>query len=352
MSAEFRDLLKKVAGGPHTSKDLTREEAAEALRLMLDAIATPAQIGGFLMAHRMKRPVAAELAGFLDTFDLACPPLAAFDDQTQVVVLGNPYNGRTRTAPMTPLTALILAAAGVPVLMHGGGRLPTKFGLPLAEIWEALGVQFRGLSRTQVGELLQNTKVSLLYAPEHFAATTAINTYRGELGKRPPLATVELMWMPYAGPTHLIAGFVHPPTESFMQDGLALRGSESYTLIKGLEGSGDLPRERTTIASTHKPGQTEPQRLKLHARDYGLEGPDLPLGSTEALAAEIQTAIAGKETNYSRAGIWNGGFYLWSCGATKTLEMGFDKARSLLESGAAAQVLTQLQQATRTPVTA
>lgn len=68
MSADFRGLLKKVGSGAHTHQDLTRSEAEQAARLMLMAEATPAQIGAFLIAHRIKRPTPDELAGILDAY--------------------------------------------------------------------------------------------------------------------------------------------------------------------------------------------------------------------------------------------------------------------------------------------
>jgi anthranilate phosphoribosyltransferase len=61
MSNAFRELLKKVGSGVHTGKDLTREEAATATRMMLLQEATPAQIGAFMIAHRIKRPTSEEL---------------------------------------------------------------------------------------------------------------------------------------------------------------------------------------------------------------------------------------------------------------------------------------------------
>ncbi|MGL5034090.1 MAG: hypothetical protein ACRC6M_09855, partial [Microcystaceae cyanobacterium] len=69
MNEQFRELLKKIGSGQHTKKDLTREEAAIAAHLMLTAEATPAQIGAFLISHRIKRPTGLELAGMLDTYD-------------------------------------------------------------------------------------------------------------------------------------------------------------------------------------------------------------------------------------------------------------------------------------------
>ena len=68
MSVEFRELLKKVGSGLHTHKDLSREEAALATEMMLKGMATPAQIGAFLIAHRIKRPTGIELAGMLDSY--------------------------------------------------------------------------------------------------------------------------------------------------------------------------------------------------------------------------------------------------------------------------------------------
>ncbi|MGL5835645.1 MAG: hypothetical protein ACRC1Z_20800, partial [Waterburya sp.] len=119
MSNEFRELLKRVGSGTHTSKNLTRVEAARATEMMLLQLATPAQIGAFMIAHRIKRPTPEELAGILDAFDQLgnkldlCPT-----HQYPPVVLGNPYDGRSRTVPVTVITALILAAANIPVVLH------------------------------------------------------------------------------------------------------------------------------------------------------------------------------------------------------------------------------------------
>ncbi|MGB5772735.1 MAG: hypothetical protein WBM32_23130, partial [Crocosphaera sp.] len=129
MSNIFREYLKKIGSGVHTGRDLTRTEAADAMKLMLLASATPAQIGAFLLVHRIKRPTPEELAGMLDTYEELGPKLdvdnLAFN--YPVTVLGTPYDGRSRTAPVTSLTALILATAGVPVVLHGGGQMPTKY---------------------------------------------------------------------------------------------------------------------------------------------------------------------------------------------------------------------------------
>ena len=80
MSQVFRELLKKVGSGVHTSQSLTRQEAAIATRMMLQQEATPAQIGAFMIAHRIRRPTPTELAGMLDAYNELGPKL---DSQPQ-----------------------------------------------------------------------------------------------------------------------------------------------------------------------------------------------------------------------------------------------------------------------------
>ena len=75
MSNVFRELLKKVGSGNHTGENLTRAQAATATKMMLLGEATPAQIGAFLIAHRIRRPTGEELAGMLDAYDELGPKL-------------------------------------------------------------------------------------------------------------------------------------------------------------------------------------------------------------------------------------------------------------------------------------
>ena len=136
MSDRFRELLKTIGSGTHTGKNLTRQQAAAAMGMMLLGEAKPVQIGAFLIAHRIKRPTGEELAGMLDTYKELGPKLQSQPSMGAVTVLGCPYDGRSKTAPVTPLTALIMATAGVFIVMHGGARMPTKEGIPFIEIWQ------------------------------------------------------------------------------------------------------------------------------------------------------------------------------------------------------------------------
>lgn len=345
MSNAFRELLKKIGSGPHTSKNLSRQEAAEATRAILTQEATPAQIGAFLIAHRIKRPTSEELAGMLDTYDRLGSRLKSPANAPVITIMGTPYDGRSRLAPVTVLTALILTAAGVPVIQHGGEVMPTKYGIPLVEIWQGLGVDFAKLSLENAQILLEKTGMGFIYLPRHFPLAHDLITYRDQIGKRPPLATIELIWPPYEGKFHLVAGFVHPPTEKFIQGALALRGANNYTLIKGLEGSCDLPRDRTAIISSSRSDNPKIQRLKLNAKDYNLEGKEVPLESKGQLLEQMQEILQGKTPDLWRTALWNGGFYLWRCGSCADLNAGLAEVESLFASGKIARKLEEIQKA-------
>ncbi|ASC72161.1 Anthranilate phosphoribosyltransferase [Halomicronema hongdechloris C2206] len=341
MSHQFRELLKKVGSGTHTSKQLTRQEAALATRMMLQQEATPAQIGAFLIAHRIRRPTSIELAGILDAYGVLGPRLSSQPSSKAAMVFGLPYDGRSRTAPAQPLVALLLATMGCPVVLHGSNCMPTKYGLPLIDIWQGLGIDWMGLSLAQVQAVFQATGVGFLYLPEQFPLAQGLVPYREQIGKRPPMATAELMWCPYAGDACLVSGYVHPPTEGLLTGTLDLQGIPHYLTVKGLEGSSDLPRARTAIIGIHRHGSEE--RLLLHAREYGLgDSSEFPLSEPLVYIEQLQQLLRGAPSPLMPVALWNGGFYLWQSGLCSSLEAGIAQAETLLVSGQVQETVTRL----------
>jgi anthranilate phosphoribosyltransferase len=369
MSKEFRELLRKVGSGTHTSKSLSRPEAAMAMRMMLLQEATPAQIGAFMIAHRIKRPTGEELAGMLDAYAELGPRLDCLADHNRsVIVLGSPYDGRSRTAPISPFVALILSVAGGSVIMHGGDRMPTKEGLPLIDVWQMLGIDWHHLSLNHVQQILSEVGIGFVYLPRHFPLAQNLVPYREQIGKRPPIATLELIWSPYQGDAHICCGFVHPPTETMIREAFALRGVKQFTTVKGLEGSCDLPCDRTAIIGLGNSPVSLPQntsglegldqrlehafsRLTISARDYGFTCHDFPLDhiiTNPALMYAALRSAQAKQTELTplqSSIVWNAGFYLWRCGMAESIEAAIERAKEIWQQGAVITKLEQLQQA-------
>ena len=341
MSNEFREFLRKVGSGTHTSKSLTRQEAETATIMMLQGVATPAQIGAFMIAHRIKRPTSEELAGMLDAYKLLGAKVAAIASDQKVLVLGSPYDGRSKTAPVSPVTAIVLAAAGIPVLMHGGNRMPTKEGLPFMEIWQALGLHWQDLTIEQVQQNLETQNLGFVYLPKHFPLAQGLVPYREQIGKRPPLATLELMWSPYQGKQFIVSGFVHPPTETNIREAFAKHGITEFATVKGWEGSVDLARSRTSIIGINRGDRFE--RLTLSAKNYGFSAEDPAIADASEMATKIISALKAEPSEYLNSVLWNCGFYLWLYGLHGDIAEAIAYAQEIISSGAALQKLQDLQ---------
>jgi anthranilate phosphoribosyltransferase len=323
--ARFRELIAKVGSGEHTSTGLSREEAREAMALMLSSSLDPAQLGAFLIAHRIRRPTPEELSGMLDTFQAQGPTLTT--PGRRALCFAVPYDGRSRTAPLLPLIALTLAAAGQPVILHGGGPMPVKYGVTLAELFAALGVPWDTLSLEAVQERLDRHNLALTHQPLHFPAAEGLVRTRDLIGKRPPVASLELLWTPHRGDRLLISGFVHPPTEQRAWQALRTCGEGEVLTIKGLEGSTDLPTTRAGITARLRGGDTE--RVVLHPRDHGITAPEVAWQGLETWRDQAMAALRG-EGPLAEALHWNLGCLLWLSDQIGSLPEGLQQARALL----------------------
>ena len=336
----FKQLLRKIGSGEHTSKGLTRSEADEAMELMLTGGASDVQIGAFLIAHRIRRPEPQELTGMLDTYKRLGPCLFSEPDQRRPICFGMPFDGRSRTAPIYPLTTLLLVGSGQPVVLQGGRRMPVKFGITTAELFASIGLDLNGLSINDVQTGFNRHGLALIYQPEHFPLGEALLPARDDLGKRPPLASAELLWTAHQGHHLLVSGFVHPPTESRAWRALELAGEKEVITVKGLEGGTDLPVSRAGItARIHNSG--EPERHIVHPRDHGCFGEDPRWESEQVWATHAKEALLGRGPMADSLR-WNTGCYLWLSGLSKSLEDGVEEAQTMQANGVGTAALEQL----------
>ena len=337
----FRELIAKLGSGERTSTGLTRAEACEAMNQLLDGHVSPAQAAAFLIAHRLRRPRPCELAGLLDAYRQRGPTLPTTD--RPVLSFGAPFDGRCRDAPLLPLTALLLNAAGLAVVLQGSQPMPVKYGATQAELLEALEISLAPLSWPRIQQLFLSEGVALLHQARHFAAAEALIPIREQIGKRPPIATLELLWSCYGGTALQVSGFVHAPTEQLAWDTWALTGQRQAITVKGLEGGVDLPTSRVSIAA-HGHGDGPPERLILQARDHGLRADEPELSTLAQWGIQARAALQA-EGPLLKPLIWNGGFYLWRAGQQPSLEAGLAAAETLLRSGQVEQRRQQLAQA-------
>ncbi|WP_254964486.1 MULTISPECIES: anthranilate phosphoribosyltransferase [unclassified Cyanobium] len=335
--ARFRELIGKVGSGEHTSTGLDRQEAAEAMDLMLRGLVDDAQMGAFLIAHRIRRPHPTELAGMLDSYRRWGPVLET--PGRRPLCFGVPYDGRSRTAPLLPLVALVLASDDLPVVLHGGEPMPVKFGVTLAELFEAIGIPSSGLPLSDVQRRLDCHGLALTHQPDHFPLAERLVPVRDAIGKRPPVASLELLWTPHRGKHLLVSGFVHPPTETRAWQALQDCGETDLLTVKGLEGSTDLPTSRAGITARVRQGVTE--RILLHPRDHGITSAEVPWQGLELWQSQALAALCG-EGALMPALRWNVAAYLWFAGRFERLEEALERATGLLLARSGERLRRQL----------
>ena len=131
-------ILQRIATGPELSKDISREEAREGMRLVLEGAVDPVQAGVFLIALRMKRETDEENRGLLEAIREATGRATAPVDE--VLDLGDPYDGYNRTLPAAPFLPPVLAACGVPTVSHGVQSMGPKYGVTHRQVLAAAGL--------------------------------------------------------------------------------------------------------------------------------------------------------------------------------------------------------------------
>ncbi len=337
----FKSHLRKIGSGEHTSKGLTREESADALELMLQNVPTPAQIGAFMIAHRIRRPEPQELAGMIDTYLKLGPIIKSRKTNFEPLCFGMPLDGRTKTSPIYPLTTLILLDAGQPVVLHSAENMPTKYGVSSLQLFQALGLPLHDLTISQVQDGFHDHGFALINQSDHFQLANSLIPYREEIGKRPPIASMELLWTAHKGRHLLVTGFVHPPTEKRHLQTLQLLGEKHAVTVKGLEGSTDLPLSRQLTISELKNEQIK--NFTLSPKEHHCHGKDVAWHNISQWKEDCINTLNGKGA-FQKALIWNAGIYLWLTKSTNSISKGIKKAEESIISGSAQKTLNQLIQ--------
>ncbi|MBZ0215717.1 MAG: anthranilate phosphoribosyltransferase, partial [Fimbriimonadaceae bacterium] len=173
-SSDFKSLIAKVADGEALSVD----QSARAFDVMMSGEATPSQIGGFLMALRVRGETVDEISGAVTTMRSKMLRVEAPANAMDIVGTGGDGAG---TYNISTCTAFVVAGAGVPVAKHGNRALSSKSGA--ADVLMALGVNI-DLNPEQISACISGAGLGFMFAPAHHAAMKHVGASRVELGTR------------------------------------------------------------------------------------------------------------------------------------------------------------------------
>jgi anthranilate phosphoribosyltransferase len=228
-------FIKEIGRGTKGARSMTREDAKLLYGAMLDGRVSDLELGGILLAMRIKGESVEEIAGFMDAAESSFAPLPAPPGDFAPVLIPS-YNGARKLANLTPLLALLLAREGVPVLVHGVQEDPGR--VTTAEIFAEMGIGPSGSTADMLDAFADRRPCFMTIerlAPE-LAHQLAL---RRILGVRNSTHTLVKILQPFEGPALRLVSYTHPEylamlTEYFATAAPHARGDAF--LMRGTEG--------------------------------------------------------------------------------------------------------------------
>ena len=328
----FKPLIAKVAAG----SQLSRADAAAAFDAILSGEVTPSQLGGFLIALRVRGETVEEITGAVTAMRAKMLPVVAPPDAVDVVGTGGDGSGSYN---VSTLAALIVAACGVPVAKHGNRAASSKSGT--ADTLAALGVKI-GVAPALVERCIREAGIGFMLATTHHAAMRHVGPTRAELGTR----TIFNLLGPLANPAGVKRQLIGVFSAAWllpMAEVLRNLGSERVWITHGADGLDEMSTTGTTKIVELKDGAI--RAFEVAPEDVGLTRVDLAelKGGDAAHNAQALTAVLGGARNaYAEIAMLNAAGALVVAGKTRELAEGVAMAGDALASGAAKGVLDRL----------
>lgn len=322
--------------------DLAPEAMREIMRSIMSGRATPAQIGGFLIALRAKGETVSEVVAAAQVLREMATRVQVHGDHL-VDTCGTGGDG-THTFNISTASAFVAAAAGARVAKHGNRSVSSKCGS--ADVLEAAGVHL-GITPEQVKACIEEVGVGFLFAQNHHGAMQHAIGPRRELGVRTIFNLLGPLTNPAGAPNQVVgvysADWVEPLAE-------ALRdlGARHVLVVHAEDGLDEISIGAPTRVAELKNGRIDVQVLT--PENYGLSREPLSwlaVNSPEESVAMIHGVLAGGEGPARDVVLLNAGAAIYAAGVAPTLKAGLEKAAKAIDSGAAAQKLETLVAYTR-----
>ncbi|RVI77301.1 anthranilate phosphoribosyltransferase [Sinorhizobium meliloti] len=329
--SDLKPFVAKVAA----REALSREDARAAFEIIMSGAATPSQIGGFLMALRVRGETVDEIVGAVGAMRARMLPVEAPDGAIDIVGTGGDGAG---TYNISTLAALIVAGAGVPVAKHGNRALSSKSGT--ADALSCLGVSL-DIGPAVISRCIAEAGLGFMFAQQHHSAMRHVGPTRVELGTR----TIFNLLGPLANPAGVrqqLVGVYAPQWVDPLAEVLRDLGSESVWVVHG-EGLDEITTTGVTKVAALKDGTIT--NFELTPADFGLERVSLDAlkgGDGAHNAAALQAVLDGAENAYRDISLANAAASLMIAGRAGDLSEGMALARQSLSSGGAKVALQRL----------
>jgi anthranilate phosphoribosyltransferase len=331
-----KEAIAAVVGG----KDLTQEEAAEAMGQLMSGRATPAQIGAFLTALRLKGETVEEIAGMAMAMRDRAARIKVEGPLLDTCGTGGDGSGSVN---VSTAAAFVAAGAGVRVAKHGNRAMSSGCGS--ADVLEALGARI-DLEPDQVKVCIDEVGIGFLFAQRFHPAMKYVAPARREIGIRSVFNILGPLTNP-AGASHQLLGVANPGQAQQMANVLRLLGSKHALVVHG-NGMDELTTTGASTVWELRDGQI--REYEVSPEELGLpvaSAADLRGGSAEENAAKVRAALEGERGPVLDIVLLNAAAALLAADAAASLQDGLAAAREAIDSGRASQKLNLFVEKTR-----
>jgi anthranilate phosphoribosyltransferase len=324
--------IQKLISGEH----LSRAEMAATMNEIADGGATPAQVGAFLAALRVKGETVEEIAGAAEVMRARVDHVKV-SKEIFVDTCGTGGDGRN-TFNISTTAAFVVAGAGVCVAKHGNRAVSSRSGS--ADVLGALGVNVDA-SKEVVERCIEEVGIGFLFAPRLHPAFKAVAGIRRELAVRTVFNLLGPLANP-AGARYQVMGVYEPRWVPVIGGVLATLGAVHAFVVHG-EGLDEIAITGMTHVCEVKNGTTE--RFAMLPEDIGLKRhPEAEIagGDADRNARILRDVLSGQAGGPRDAVLANAAAALVCTGAAKDLKAGVKVAAESIDRGAAAEKLSRL----------
>jgi anthranilate phosphoribosyltransferase len=317
--------------------ELSTHDAHSAMAQVMDGEATAAQLGGMLLALRMRGETVDELTGF--AMAMRERVLAVLAPAGAIDTCGTGGDG-SRTFNISTAAALVVAAAGVPVAKHGNRAMSSATGS--ADVLEALGIPIDH-APAEAADALATDGFAFLFAPSYHPAMRHAGPVRRELGVPTAFNLLGPMTNP-AGVRRQVIGVADPSAAAKVAQVLHRLGTERAFVVHG-DGVDELPLDGSGIA--YDVSRAGVRRRRVDNAALGLasaRSTELRGGDANENAAIIESIFDGATGPRRDVVLLNAGAALLCAGRARTLREGVSLAAATIDSGRARALLGRLRQ--------
>jgi anthranilate phosphoribosyltransferase len=329
---EFKALIAKAA----TGASLSREEAERGFNTMISGEATPSQMGGLLMALRVRGETVDEITGAVGAMRSKMLRVRAPADAIDIVGTGGDASGSFN---ISTGAAFVVAGAGVPVAKHGNRALSSRSGA--ADALHSLGVNL-DLSPEGIAACINGAGIGFMFAPAHHPAMKNVGATRVELATRTIFNLLGPLSNPAGVKRQLVGVFSRHWIEPLAHV-LKNLGSDTVWVVHGSDGLDEITTTGPTAVAALENGTV--RLFEIAPEDAGLPRgkPEHLRGSDPAQnAAAISDLLKGKKGPLRDVVVLNAAAALIVAGRAKNLKEGAALAEKSLDSGEAEGTLQRL----------